>query len=614
MGSTSKVTKVFINGRLIGFHPNGDALTRDLVEARRSDRLSQQVNIAFHKDTNEVYVNTDAGRLQRPLIVVENAKALVTGEQIKAVKEGRLQWQDLVREGRIEYLDAEEEENAQIALTEADISSKTTHVEISEISILSVITSLIPYLPHNMAGKNLHGAKMFKQALGLPAINYNMRTDTEGFLLYYPHRELVETRTSKLMRLERRPNNQNFVVAIMPFYGYNTMDALILNRGAVERGLGRSAYFRVYEAIETRYPGGQADNFEVPTEETVGYLGNEFYQKLDTDGLIRIEQFADGKDIVIGRTSPPRFLEEIREFGVVRETRRESSLTVRKGKPGFVDKVILTENEDGNRLAKVKLRTTMVPEVGDKFSSKHGQKGVIGAIVAEEDMPFTADGMKPDLIINPHSIPSRMTVGHLLETLGGKAASLSGDPINGTPFESVPEAELEKILQAHGFTSDGNEDFYDGITGEKVKGRIFTGVVAYRRLFHMVAHKLQARGRGPVQILTRQPTEGKEKDGGLRFGEMEGETLVGHGASMLLQEKFVDDSDKVVELVSEKSGLIAVNDVIRNKKYDPVSDSSKVYPVEMSYGFKLLLEELKALLVYPKLIIGDKVSRKEKGE
>lgn len=614
MGSTSKVTKVFINGRLIGFHPNGDALTRELVGARRSDRLSQQVNIAFHRDTNEVYVNTDAGRMQRPLIVVENNKPLVTSEHIKAVKEGRLQWQDLVREGRIEYLDAEEEENAQIALSEADITSKTTHVEVSEIGILSVITSLIPYLPHNMAGKNLHGAKMFKQALGLPAVNYNMRTDTEGFLLYYPHRELVETRTSKLMRLERRPNNQNFVVAIMPFYGYNTMDALILNRGAVERGLGRSAYFRVYEAVETRYPGGQADNFEVPTEETVGYLGNEFYQKLDTDGLIRIEQFADGKDIVIGRTSPPRFLEEIREFGVVRETRRESSLTVRKGKPGFVDKVILTENEDGNRLAKVKLRTTMVPEVGDKFSSKHGQKGVIGAIVAEEDMPFTIDGMKPDLIINPHSIPSRMTVGHLLETLGGKAASLSGESINGTPFESVPEAELEKILKDHGFSSDGNEEFYDGITGEKIKGRIFTGVVAYRRLFHMVAHKLQARGRGPVQILTRQPTEGKEKDGGLRFGEMEGETLVGHGASMLLQEKFVDDSDKVVELVSEKSGLIAVNDVIRNKKYDPVSDSSKVYPVEMSYGFKLLLEELKALLVYPKLIIGDKVSRKEKGE
>ncbi len=608
MPSTSKVAKVFINGRLIGFHPSAEALTKELVGARRSDRLSQQVNIAFHADTNEVYVNTDSGRLQRPLIVIENGKSLVNAEHVKAVKEGRLTFTELVRQGRIEYLDAEEEENAHIALNEEEITSKHTHMEISEVGILSVITSLIPYLQHNMAGKNLHGAKMFKQALGLPATNYNLRTDTEGFLLYYPQKELVRTKTSDLMRLDRRPNNQNFVVAIMPFYGYNTLDALILNKGAVERGLGRSAYFRTYEGIETRYPGGQADNFEVPTEETVGFMGNENYLKLDTDGLAKIEAYADGKDVIIGRTSPPRFLEEIREFGVVRETRRESSIQVRKGKPGSIDRVILTENEDGNRLVKIKLRTTMIPEVGDKFSSKHGQKGVIGAIVAEEDMPFTADGMKPDLIINPHSIPSRMTVGHLLETIGGKASCLTGEPVDGTPFNSTPQTDLEEILKTHGFEGNGNEVFYDGITGGRIKGQIFTGVVSYRRLFHMVSHKLQARGRGPVQILTRQPTEGKEKDGGLRFGEMEGETLVGHGASMLLQEKFVDDSDKVVELVSEKSGLIAVNDVIRNKKYDPVSDSSKVYPVEMSYGFKLLLEELKALLVYPKLIIGDKVS------
>jgi len=294
------------------------------------------------------------------------------------------------------------------------------------------------------------------------------------------------------------------------------------------------------------------------------------------------------------------------EFGVVKEKRRESSITTRKGKPGFVDRVLVTENEDGNKLAKVKIRTTMLPEVGDKFSSRHGQKGVIGAIVPEADMPFTASGIKPDLILNPHSIPSRMTIGHLLEMLAGKVSSLNAEAIDGTPFNSVARGELEKMLREKGFRSDGKEVFYDGVTGERIVGEIFTGVVAYRRLFHMVAHKMQARSRGPVQILTRQPTEGKEKEGGLRFGEMEGETLVGHGAAMLLQEKFIDDSDKVSELVCEDCGVIAINDRIRNRKYCPICGGSKVYPVEMSYGFKLLLDELKALGILPKLVIGNK--------
>ena len=249
----------------------------------------------------------------------------------------------------------------------------------------------------------------------------------------------------------------------------------------------------------------------------------------------------------------------------------------------------------------------MIPEIGDKFSSNHGQKGVVGAIVPEEDLPFTESGIKPDLILNPHSIPSRMTIGHLLEMLAGKASALSGEVIDGTPFSGMNMEELGKILKEHGFRSDGKESFYDGITGERLEGEIFQGVVSYKRLFHMVAHKMQARSRGPVQILTRQPTEGKEKEGGLRFGEMEGETLVGHGAAMLLQEKFIDDSDKVIELVCEKCGIIAINDQIRKKKYCPICNGAKVYPVEMSYGFKLLLEELKTLGIYPKLLIGDKV-------
>jgi DNA-directed RNA polymerase subunit B' len=228
-------------------------------------------------------------------------------------------------------------------------------------------------------------------------------------------------------------------------------------------------------------------------------------------------------------------------------------------------------------------------------------------IVPEEDMPFTIDGIKPDLLLNPHSIPSRMTMGHLLEMLAGKAGCMSGQIIDGTPFASMKREELERMLFERGFRSDNNQILYDGITGKRLEGAVFTGVIAYKKLYHVVAHKLQARARGPVQVLTRQPTEGKEKEGGLRFGEMEGETLVGHGAAMLLHEKLLEDSDKTVELVCEKCGVVAINDEIRNKRYCPLCKGSSVYPVEMSYGFKLLLEELKALGILTKLNLADKV-------
>ncbi|PIN98396.1 MAG: DNA-directed RNA polymerase subunit B [Candidatus Diapherotrites archaeon CG10_big_fil_rev_8_21_14_0_10_31_34] len=599
--------KVYINGRLIGFHKDPRQLTRDLIQQRRKGKIEYQVNIAFHEDTQEVYINTDAGRVQRPVLVVENGKLKLKEEQLKQLNEGKINWDNLVKDGVIEYLDAEEEENALIATEEEEITNKHTHMEIDPVGILSVVSSLIPHLEHNMAGKALHGAKMFKQALGISGINYNLRTDTEGHLLHYPQKAIVKTKTSDLMNFEKRPQVQNFVVAIMPYYGFNTLDAVMLNKGAIDRGLARSAYFRTYETAETRYPGGQIDKFEIPKEETVGFLGEEFYKKLGEDGLVELDEYVSEKDVIAGKTSPPRFLEEVSEFGVVQEKRRESSITVRKGKPGFVDKVFICEDSEGNKLVKIKIRSLMIPEVGDKFSSKHGQKGVVGGIVPEEDMPFNEQGIKPDLILNPHSIPSRMTIGHLLEMLGGKAGSLKGQEMDGTPFSAITQKEMGKMLEETGFRADGKEDFFDGLSGKKLEGQIFTGVVAYRRLFHMVAHKMQSRSRGPVQILTRQPTEGKEKEGGLRFGEMEGETLVGHGAAMLLHEKLIENSDKLVELVCEKCGLIAINDQIRNRRYCPVCNSSAVYPVEMSYGFKLLLDELKTLGIMPKLLIKDKV-------
>lgn len=599
--------KVYINGRLIGFHPNPEKLTRDLIRTRREGKFKPQVNIAFHDDTKEVYINTDSGRVQRPLIVVENGKPAVTEQHVQQLKEGKIAWSDLVNQGLVEYVDAEEEENLLVARNAEEVSKNHTHMEIHGAAMLSVVSGMIPYLSHDLAGKSLHGAKMLKQAQGSGTINQSLRTDTEGYLLQYPQRNIVKTRVMDLLEMDKRPQVQNMVVAILPYRGFNMLDAVVLNKGAVERGLGRSFYYRSYESFENHYPGGQKDRFEKPNEETVGFLGEESYKNLGTDGIVELETYVKDKEILIGKTSPPRFLEEINEFGVVKETRRESSVTIRKGKPGFVDTAVVTEDEAGNKLVKIKVRSEMIPEPGDKFSSRHGQKGVVGALVPEEDMPFSEDGVKPDLILNPHSVPSRMTVGHLLEMLGGKAVGLSGKEIDGTAFEGTPYEELKAVLKEHGFRSDGKETFYDGVSGERIEGEVFVGIVGYNRLFHMVAHKLQARSRGPVQILTRQPTEGKEKEGGLRFGEMEGETLVGHGAAMLLQEKFIEDSDKTTELVCEKCGIIAINDRIRNKKYCPLCGGARVYPVEMAYGFKLLLDELKALGVLPRIVIKDKV-------
>jgi len=601
------LAKVYINGRLIGFHDNPEKLTEMTVEARREGKLPKEANVAHHKDTNEIYINTDAGRLQRPLIVVKNGKSAYTADIKKQVEEGKLSFKQLVESGVIEYLDSEEEENALVALSEAELAKDHTHLEIDGSTILSVVTSLIPYVQHNMAGKSLHGAKMFKQSIGIGAINYKMRHDTESFLLHYPEKNLVKTKTMDLIELDKRPQSQNFVVAIMPYYGFNTMDAVVLNQGAIDRGLARASYFRNYETVEQRYPGGQRDKFEIPTEEKVGFVQEKDYSKLGADGIIQLEQAVDQNEVIIGKTSPPRFFEDMSDFGVAEEKRRDSSIRVRKGKPGSVDTIMMTESEDGSRLLKIKVRTSLVPAVGDKLASRHGQKGVVAYIVPEEDMPFTVDGIKPDLILNPHSIPSRMTMGHLLEMLGGKAGAAAGKIIDGTPFSSMEREDLETTLRENGFQGDGMEIFYDGITGKRIAGTIFTGVIAYQKLYHVVAHKLQARARGPVQVLTRQPTEGKEKEGGLRFGEMEGETLVGHGAAMLLHEKLIEDSDKTVELVCEKCGVIAINDEIRKKRYCPICKSTAVFPVEMSYGFKLLLEELKALGILAKINLTDKV-------
>ncbi|MEM4296360.1 MAG: DNA-directed RNA polymerase subunit B [Candidatus Anstonellales archaeon] len=603
----SKYAHIYVNGDFIGFYQDGNALAQRLREKRRNNEIDSQVNIYYREKTNELFINTDRGRVRRPYIVVKEGKPLITQDILKRLVQGQLSWSHLVRIGAIEYLDADEEENAFIAFDESKITKETTHLEIDPVTIMGFVGSLVPFSNYNSSPRLTMACAMQKQSLGLYASNFNQRFDTKAYVMYYPQQPIAQTAIYKTLNLKRRAAGQNFVVALTSYRGWNISDALVINKGAIDRGLGRAMMLRTYETEETTYPSGQKDYIEVPSPKVEGYRGEEAYRHLDVDGIVFPESIVDEKDVIVGKVSPPRFLEEVSIFGLVEEKRRENSLVVKAGEGGKVDSVLIAEGPSGNKIAKVRLRIEKVPEIGDKFASRHGQKGVIGLVVNHEDMPFTESGVVPDLIVNTHAIPGRMTAGHLLEMLGCKAACLKGELLDATPFRNTNVQEIENILKEHGFEERGEEWLYDGITGEKMKVKIFVGVIYYQRLHHLVSNKMHARSRGPVQLLTLQPTEGRTREGGLRFGEMERDTLIGHGAAMLLRERLLEESDKSIQLVCKECGALAYVDHVKKQNTCQLCNSSNVKEVEISYAFKLLLEEIEALNIFPRLIIDKKV-------
>jgi len=591
-----KGADVFLNGRLVGIHQAPQVLVKTLRQKRRAGEIDNQTNVAYYEDTHEVQVNCDAGRVRRPVIVVENGKSRLTDEHLRMVEDEEWGFLDLMRNGIVEFIDAEEEENTLIAMYPPEIGPNTTHLEIVPSTILGISAALIPFPERNQSPRNVYMAGMAKQSVGVPAANFRYRADTRSHFFHYPQVPLVKTRAMDSIGYEERPAGQNFVVAILSFEGYNIEDALIMNKASIERGLGRSTFTRVYESEERKYPGGQEDRFEIPDRSVRGYRASESYRNLGEDGIIETEVEVQGGDVLIGRTSPPRFLEEYSEFEISSPNRRETSVAVRHGEAGVVDSVILTETIDGNRLVKVKVRDLRIPELGDKYASRHGQKGVIGYIVPQQDLPFTEDGVVPDLLINPHAIPSRMTIGQILEMVAGKASCMVGKQQDATPFCGVTEEELFETLRKHGLKHNGRETMYSGITGERLKVDVFMGVIFYQKLHHMVADKIHARARGPVQILTRQPTEGRAREGGLRFGEMERDVLIGHGAAILLKGRLLDESDKSNMLVCEECGLIGVYDRNKDQYYCPICGSNaKISSVVVSYAFKLLIQEMMSL-------------------
>ncbi|MFH1276303.1 MAG: DNA-directed RNA polymerase subunit B [Candidatus Woesearchaeota archaeon] len=596
---------MYLNGKFIGSLEEPNTFIEEFKDLRRKGSLSENINVYHNTQSNAVYLMSDAGRARRPLIVVKEGKSLLTEKHLEQLQNKEISWLDLVRQGVVEYLDAGEEENSLVAISEEDLTNDHTHLEVSPTALVGVAASLVPFGNYNQSSRLIIGSKNQKQSLGFYATNYYLRLDMDSNLLHYPHYPLVKTKIHDIVDYSEHPSGQNMIVAVMCFDGYNMEDGVILNKASVERGLSRSTYFRPVSAEELRYSGGLIDEVCVPDKDVKGYRSEKEYSFLEGDGIVYPEASVNEGDVIIGRTSPPRFLNSLDEYNLSAAIRRESSVNLRHGERGVADFVIITENEEGNKLVQVRLREERIPEIGDKFTSRHGQKGVTGLLVPAADVPFSTTGINPDMIFTPHGVSSRMTVSHLLELLGGKVAALAGRLVDGTLFDAEGENELRSELLNLGFRPDGTEIFIDGRTGKQMLAKIYVGNMYYLRLRHMVANKMQSRARGPVQLLTRQPTEGKAKDGGLRLGEMEKDTFIAHGASLLLKERF--DSDKIVLPICEKCGLVAVEDHYKNRKYCLMcGEDIEINYIEMSYAFKLLLDEIRSMGVYSKLNLMNK--------
>ena len=596
----NKASLVLVDGTPSGYA--NESIIEEIVKRKRSNLIPNQISVVNYPELGEIRINTDQGRVRRPVIIVENKIPKLREEHIERIKSGEATWSDLVSEGVIEYIDADEEDNLLVALKKEDIVDDTNHLEIAPIVILGVSASLLPFAEHNRGDRVNFGAKMVGQALGLHQANFMVRADTKSNVLTYPQTPLVRTQNYPTAGIPRHPAGQNVVIALMTHHGYNMDDAIVFNKASIDRGLFRSFFYRFYQGEEKRYWGGQEDIIAIPDKDVRGYKSEEDYVQLNEDGIIPPESLVGGGDVLLGRVSPMRFLSASELMGGVANM-RDTSLYLRPSEKGRIDRVFATETTNGTKMIKICVRDLRIPELGDKFASRHGQKSVIGRIVPEEDMPFTSSGYIPDLLMNPHAIPSRQTIGQMLEILSGKATALNGKTLNATPFESPPEKDTRNMLRDLGFRSDGKEIMYNGETGEKMEVEIFVGLSYYQKLDHMVANKIQSRARGPVTLLTRQPTEGKAKEGGLRLGEMEKDCLIAHGAVLTLKERF--DSDKIDAPICSDCGITAVWDKKKGGHVCPMCKTGEVKLIEMSYAFKLLLDELRAMMIYPKLKLGE---------
>lgn len=595
---------IFLNGLVLGIHRRPHLLGEQLRRLRRCGRIGRYVSIHVQENLRAVNLSSDGGRVCRPLIVVDKGVSKVTNEHIRQVTEGVRTFDDFMMEGLIEFLDVNEENNSYIALYDRDLTPQHTHVEIDPLTILGACAGLIPYPHHNQSPRNTYQCAMGKQAIGAVAYNQLERMDTLLYLMVYPMRPLVQTRTIEMINFDKLPAGQNALVAVMSFSGYDIEDASILNKAALDRGYGRCIVVKKQTTVIKKYTNGTNDEIKAPPQDEHGKVLNQ-YTKIDADGIAAPGTILKQGEIYVNKHSPVN-TSETSASGLRSGSRPEDMLM--KPSPSrlkdaynmTVDRVLLTSNHESNMCIKTLLRDTRRPELGDKFSSRHGQKGVCGLIVSQEDMPFSDEGMCPDMIMNPHGFPSRMTIGKMIELVAGKAGVLDGTIHDGSAFAGDSIESVSETLMKHGYNYRGKDYMTSGITGEGIEAYIFFGPIFYQKLKHMVKDKMHARSRGPRAVLTRQPTEGRSRDGGLRLGEMERDCLIGYGASALLMERLMFSSDGFDVHVCGTCGLIGYKGWCQHCK-----TSAKMANIKMPYACKLLFQELQAMNVVPRLKLRD---------
>eukprot|EP00873_Tetraselmis_striata_P033814 jgi/Tetstr1/454078/TSEL_040997.t1 len=599
---------VIINGAVRGQTRDPKTLVAELRRLKRCGALNPFISVVWDIAGGEVRVNTEAGRCCRPLLTATDGSPDImrmTPAQVQATI-----LPELVMGGHragqprtpsvVEYLDVDEADHALIAMRPGDLSAKRawTHVELDPAVALGVVAATIPFSHHNQSPRNTYQCAMAKQAIGVYSTTYRARHDTLAHVLDYPQRPIVNTRMASHLNVDALPSGVNAIVAIATHTGFNQEDSLIFNRAAVERGLFSSTFYRTYKEHNSRnHSTGEEEHYYNPMNGgcTPTTLKAFNYEKLDDTGFVPENTYVDSKDIIIGKCMPHK------HNGVI--ITRDCSVPVKNNECGYVDANCYNDNRfptstaDGYSFCKVRVRSTRKPVIGDKLAARSGQKGTIGIIRDEVDMPVTADGITPDIIMNPHALPSRMTVGQLMECVMGKRCCLTGEYGDATPFSEVDVNRIGEALERYGMERHANEVVVSGTTGEHMKVDLFIGPTYYQRLKHMTTDKCHSRSaNGPVTALVRQPAEGRARDGGLRLGEMEMGCLFSHGTMHFLKERIFDCSDGFRVFACKKCGRTGnVNPDKDLHECRPCGNTTSFYELRVPYAFKLLGQECEAM-------------------